>query len=101
MTPPDATVIVDVPRKERAGLEWILEESFEGWYLMHSKRTLRDIELVRAATSSGKPVGLVYLGLASKGRETRVERQHFEGDRQAVRASALDRALELLDSALD
>src|SRR2546425_9675266 len=61
MTPPDATVIVDVPRKERAGLEWILEESFEGWYLMHSKRTLRNIELVRAATSSGKPVGLVML----------------------------------------
>ena len=30
----------------------------------------------------GKPVGLVYLGLASKGRETRVERQHFEGDRR-------------------
>jgi nicotinamide-nucleotide amidase len=49
----------------------------------------------------GKPVGLVYLGLASKGRETRVERQHFDGDRQAVRAAALDRALELLDSALD
>jgi nicotinamide-nucleotide amidase len=49
----------------------------------------------------GKPVGLVYLGVASKGRETRVERQHFEGDRQAVRAAALDRALELLDSALD
>ena len=49
----------------------------------------------------GKPVGLVYLGIACKGRETRVERQHFEGDRQAVRASALDRALELLDSALD
>ena len=49
----------------------------------------------------GKPVGLVYLGVASKGHETRVERQHFEGDRQAVRAAALDRALELLDSALD
>ena len=49
----------------------------------------------------GKPVGLVYLGVASKGRETRVERQHFDGDRQAVRAAALDRALELLDSALD
>ena len=49
----------------------------------------------------GKPVGLVYLGLAAKGRETRVERQHFEGDRQMVRAAALDRALELLDSALD
>ncbi len=28
---------------------------------MHSKRTLRDIELVRAAMSSGKQVGLVML----------------------------------------
>ncbi len=54
-------MIVDVPAGKRAGLEWILEESFEGWYLMHSKRTLRDIELVRAAMSSGKPVGLVML----------------------------------------
>jgi ribosomal protein S18 acetylase RimI-like enzyme len=54
-------VIVDVPKGERAGLEWILEESFEGWYLMHSKRTLRNIELVRAAMSSGKRVGLVML----------------------------------------
>src|SRR2546426_9728258 len=67
MPPPDATVIVDVPRKERAGLEWILEESFEGWYLMHSKRTLRDLELVRAATSSGKPVGLVMLKTLEEG----------------------------------
>src|SRR4029077_16109870 len=61
MTTPDGTAIVDVPLKERAGLEWILEESFEGWYLMHSRRTLRDIELVRAAISSEKPVGLVML----------------------------------------
>jgi nicotinamide-nucleotide amidase len=51
--------------------------------------------------TAGKPVGLVYLGVASKGRETRVERQHFTGDRAAVRAAALGRALELLDSALD
>src|SRR6516225_11856516 len=49
----------------------------------------------------GKPVGLVYLALASKGRDTRVERQHFDGDRQAVRSAALERALELLDSAID
>jgi nicotinamide-nucleotide amidase len=49
----------------------------------------------------GKPVGLVYLALAAKGRDTRVERQHFGGDRQAVRSAALERALELLDSALD
>ena len=49
----------------------------------------------------GKPVGLVYLALAAKGHDTRVERQHFDGDRQAVRSAALERALELLDSALD
>lgn len=61
MTSQPDVVIVDVPARKRAGLEWILEESFEGWYLMHSKRTLRDIELVRAAMSSDKPVGLVML----------------------------------------
>ena len=40
---------MDVPRGERAALEQILEESFEGWYLRHSKRTLREVEEVRAA----------------------------------------------------
>ena len=49
----------------------------------------------------GKPVGLVYLAVASKGRDTKAERQHFDGDRPAVRGAALERALELLDSALD
>ena len=49
----------------------------------------------------GKPVGLVYLAVAAKGRDTRVERQHFDGDRRAVRSVALERALELLESALD
>src|SRR5207247_3470437 len=49
------------PARKRRDLEWILEESFEGWYLMHSRRTLRDIEVVRAAISSGKPIGLVML----------------------------------------
>ena len=61
MTAQESLTIIDVPKGKRAGLEWILEESFEGWYLMHSKRTLRDIELVRAAMSSGKAVGLVML----------------------------------------
>ena len=61
MTAQEEVAIVDVPKRKRAGLEWILEESFEGWYLMHSKRTLRDIELVRVAVSSGKAVGLVML----------------------------------------
>jgi nicotinamide-nucleotide amidase len=48
----------------------------------------------------GKPVGLVYLALARRGMETRVERQQFAGDRQAVREAATARALELLDSSL-
>jgi ribosomal protein S18 acetylase RimI-like enzyme len=61
MTAQENLAVVDVPKGKRAGLEWILEESFEGWYLMHSRRTLRDIELVRAAISSEKPVGLVML----------------------------------------
>ena len=66
MTAQEDVAIVDVPIGKRAGLEWILEESFEGWYLLHSRRTLRDIELVRAATSSGKPIGLVMLKTLEK-----------------------------------
>jgi L-amino acid N-acyltransferase YncA len=61
MTAQESLAIVDVPKGKRTGLEWILAESFEGWYLMHSRKTLRDIELVRAAMSSDKPVGLVML----------------------------------------
>jgi ribosomal protein S18 acetylase RimI-like enzyme len=53
--------LVDVPPSSRAGLDWILEESFEGWYLMHSRRTIKDVEIVRSARVSGKPVGLVML----------------------------------------
>src|SRR5437879_13813887 len=61
MTTKEDVVIIDAPTRERASLGWILEESFEGWYLLHSKRTLRDIEVVRVAMSSGKPVGLVMV----------------------------------------
>lgn len=61
MTSQDTVAIVDVPARQRKDLEWILQESFEGWYLMHSTRTLRKIEHVRAAMSNGKPVGLVML----------------------------------------
>ena len=67
MTAQEDVVITDVPPGKRAGLEWILEESFEGWYLMHSKRTLRDVELVKVAMSSGKPVGLVMVKMLEKG----------------------------------
>jgi ribosomal protein S18 acetylase RimI-like enzyme len=61
MTEQGGIEIVDVPLGQRTGLDRILDESFEGWYLIHSKRTLRDIELVRAAMSAGKPVGLIML----------------------------------------
>ena len=67
MTAQEDVAIVDVPKRKRAGFEWILEESFERWYLMHSKRTLRDIELVRVAMSSGKAVGLVMLKTLAEG----------------------------------
>ena len=61
MTKQEGAAIVEVPIRERAGLEWILEESFEGWYLRHSTGTLRKVEVVRAAILSGKPIGLVML----------------------------------------
>jgi ribosomal protein S18 acetylase RimI-like enzyme len=54
-------VVVDVPLGERGALEKILEESFEGWYLRHSRGKLQELEVVRAATASGTPVGLVML----------------------------------------
>ena len=61
MTAQENIEITDVPAGKRQELDWILEESFEGWYLWHSKKTLRDVEVVRAAMSSAKPVGLVML----------------------------------------
>jgi len=67
MTTEDGAVIVDVPRGERASLAWILDESFEGWYLRHSKATLRKIQSVRAAKSLGHPIGLVMLKTLEKG----------------------------------
>jgi nicotinamide-nucleotide amidase len=44
----------------------------------------------------GKPVGLVYLGIARRGHPTLAERHVFAGDRDGVRAAALGTALELL-----
>ena len=48
----------------------------------------------------GKPVGLVYLALARRGQETAVERRQFPGDRAAVREATVQRALELLATAV-
>ena len=46
-----------------------------------------------------KPVGLVFIGVQRRGRDAQVERHVFGGDRAAVRAASLRRALELLLSA--
>lgn len=50
--------------------------------------------------SADKPVGLVWFGLASRGRETRAEHQVFPGDRAAIRRATVERALALLAVAL-
>ena len=43
-----------------------------------------------------KPVGLVYIGYARRGGRPAVERHVFPGDRAAVRAATVKRALELM-----
>jgi ribosomal protein S18 acetylase RimI-like enzyme len=53
--------IDDVPLGDRESLFPILEESFEGWYLRHSKRTLTQIEVVKECRVNGDPSGLVML----------------------------------------
>lgn len=45
--------------------------------------------------TAGKPVGLVFIGYARRGRETVVERHVFPGDRAAVRAATVAAALRL------
>ena len=66
MTEKGQIELVDVPPVARAVLEPILDQSFEGWYLMHSRRILREVEIVRAANLSGKPVGLVMLKMLER-----------------------------------
>jgi len=54
--------IVEVSREARIRLAPILDESFEGLYLWHAKRTLQSIEVVRAArTVDGEDTGLIML----------------------------------------
>ena len=44
----------------------------------------------------GKPVGLVFLGIARRGEQAVAERHVFDGDRQSVRLQSVHRALDLL-----
>jgi len=41
-----------------------------------------------------KPVGLVYMGFARKGRETVFEKLMFSGDRQTVRRKTVEYVFE-------
>jgi len=103
MTALENIEITDVPAEKRHGLDWILEESFEGWYLWHSKKTLRDVEVVRAAISSGKPAGLVmlktlegtvgyvyYIAVARASRKKGVGKLLLENALQLFKASNLN-----------
>lgn len=53
--------IREIPLEERGPLDELLEESFDGWYLRHARKMLGEIEVVKAAIVSGKPVGLEML----------------------------------------
>ncbi|WP_391572932.1 competence/damage-inducible protein A [Cohnella sp.] len=48
------------------------------------------------AAAEDKPVGLVYVGLAERGRKTRVEKLQLSGDREGIRLRATKRALYML-----
>ncbi len=52
------------------------------------------------AAVAGKPVGLVWFGLASRRRPTGTSRMLFPGDRTAIRAAAVGQALSLLETAI-
>lgn len=47
-----------------------------------------------------KPVGLVFIGCARRGKETVVERHVFPGDRTAIRAATVEAAFALLGRAI-
>lgn len=51
--------------------------------------------------SAEKPVGLVYIGFAGKGRRTRSFRFVFDGDRTTIRLATAKTALGLLEKRLN
>lgn len=48
-----------------------------------------------------KPVGLVYIGIAVKGKSLQWKKCVFSGDRTVIRKKATHRALELLQQAIE
>lgn len=51
--------------------------------------------------SAEKPVGLVYIGIATQNGAAHVTKNLFEGDRISIRQATLEKALELLIESLD
>ena len=51
--------------------------------------------------SAAKPVGLVFIGLARRGRDTQVARHVFAGDREAVRAATVTAALQMIGEEIE
>lgn len=51
--------------------------------------------------SAEKPVGLVYIGAARRGRAPVVRENRFEGDRDAIRLASIDVALTMLLTAAE
>jgi ribosomal protein S18 acetylase RimI-like enzyme len=58
--------IRDVPSAERPPLDEVLEQSFTGVYLRHARRTIGEVQTVRAAYLDGVPVGLSMLKTMEK-----------------------------------
>lgn len=50
--------------------------------------------------SAGKPVGLVWFGMAQRGTETHTDRQVFPGDRAAIREACVAHAFGLIRATL-
>jgi PncC family amidohydrolase len=53
-----------------------------------------------ASDASDKPVGLVYIGIAARGRAPAAREFHFKGKRDAVRMATSQAALEMLQEYL-
>jgi nicotinamide-nucleotide amidase len=52
------------------------------------------------APGTDKPAGLIYIGLSSKKKPTRVEEYHFRGNRIEIKNKAVEAALKLLSDFL-
>jgi ribosomal protein S18 acetylase RimI-like enzyme len=55
-----------VPQAERATLDGVLEQSFTGIYLRHARKTLDEVQAVRAMLLEKEPIGLSMLKLLAK-----------------------------------